>query len=330
VLGYAGDVALTDAAVAEAFAQLLRRGDAVSDQRAHVWRAAFRIAAGELQRRGRTTQDVIERAVEDPEPDWQLLGALQSLSEQQRAIVILRDYADHSGRVTAERSSDRPNSRCACSCRALVERCEGSWLVSGSVEDLLMTLDRIDAPDQWSDIVARGDATSSNASGRRLELVLEATPRAVHDENPRKRGVMNRRGMMSALGVAAAAAALVLAVVVVDRDDDGSDGPSPATDPPAAAETLPRPFDEQAALSANAAYFDAYNAGDLEAVMAMFVADATFAGSLGPMHRPEFDELIAWNLAQGTVLTTPECDVTELEIDAVFSVVCSYGTSIRS
>jgi len=102
VLGYAGDVALTDDAVAEAFAQLLRRGDAVSDQRAWVWRAAFKIAAGELQRRGGTTQDVVERAVEDPEPDWQLLGALQSLSEQQRAIVILRDYAGHSTRVTAE------------------------------------------------------------------------------------------------------------------------------------------------------------------------------------------------------------------------------------
>jgi RNA polymerase sigma factor (sigma-70 family) len=45
---------------------------------------------------------MVERPVVDPETDWQLLSALQSLSEQQRAIVILRDYAGHSTRVTAE------------------------------------------------------------------------------------------------------------------------------------------------------------------------------------------------------------------------------------
>ena len=40
----------TDEAVAEGFAQLLRRGDAVRDPAAWVWRASFRLAAGDLQR----------------------------------------------------------------------------------------------------------------------------------------------------------------------------------------------------------------------------------------------------------------------------------------
>jgi DNA-directed RNA polymerase specialized sigma24 family protein len=40
-------------AVAEAFAQCLRRGDGVREPRAWVWRAAFAIARGELKDRNR-------------------------------------------------------------------------------------------------------------------------------------------------------------------------------------------------------------------------------------------------------------------------------------
>ena len=101
VMGFAGDRTVADDAVAEAFAQLLRRGDEVRDPASWVWRAAFRIAAGELQRGRRTDHVDFERATEDPEPVWGLLGALRGLSEQQRAVVILRDYAGHSGASAA-------------------------------------------------------------------------------------------------------------------------------------------------------------------------------------------------------------------------------------
>src|SRR5437879_3665303 len=50
VYAFTADRELTDDAVAEAFTQLLRRGDAVQDPEHWVWRAAFRIAAGELKR----------------------------------------------------------------------------------------------------------------------------------------------------------------------------------------------------------------------------------------------------------------------------------------
>ena len=101
VVGFAGDPAVADDAVAEAFAQLLRRGDEVRDPAAWVWRAAFKIAAGDLQRRGRLDPERIEQGVEDPEPAWDVVAALQTLSEQQRAVVILRDYVGHSGKATA-------------------------------------------------------------------------------------------------------------------------------------------------------------------------------------------------------------------------------------
>ena len=50
ICGFAGSRTVADDAVAEAFAQLLRRGSAVLDPKAWVWIAAFRIAAGELKR----------------------------------------------------------------------------------------------------------------------------------------------------------------------------------------------------------------------------------------------------------------------------------------
>src|SRR5207244_3656852 len=57
VFAYAQGRAITDDAVAEAFAQCLRRGSEVRDPRAWIWRASFRMAAGELKaRRGISPQ----------------------------------------------------------------------------------------------------------------------------------------------------------------------------------------------------------------------------------------------------------------------------------
>ena len=102
LLGFAGDRAVADDAISEAFAQLLRRGEAVVDPAAWVWRSAFRIASGELSRRGRLQEIVNEPAAEDPEPGWIVVEALRALSDQQRLVVILRDYVGHSTKATAE------------------------------------------------------------------------------------------------------------------------------------------------------------------------------------------------------------------------------------
>jgi RNA polymerase sigma factor (sigma-70 family) len=105
VLAFSGDRELAADAVAEAFAQVLRRGEAVRDPLRWVWRAAFRIAAGELVRRRRSGVQAFqgrERSYEMLEPASELLAALARLSPKQRAAVILHHYAGYRTREVAE------------------------------------------------------------------------------------------------------------------------------------------------------------------------------------------------------------------------------------
>ena len=91
LLSYTGDAELASDAEAEAFAQVLRRGDAVDDVAAWVWRSAFRIASGLLAARSRSNGlrpaegcDATDGSVAE------FLGLLAELSPQQRACVALR------------------------------------------------------------------------------------------------------------------------------------------------------------------------------------------------------------------------------------------------
>jgi len=93
VCAFAGDREVASDAVSEAFAQCIRRGDAVRDPRAWVWRAAFRIAAGELKERRRWASPPPDPAYEMDEPPGPLLAALASLPWKQRAALVLRYYA---------------------------------------------------------------------------------------------------------------------------------------------------------------------------------------------------------------------------------------------
>jgi RNA polymerase sigma-70 factor (ECF subfamily) len=96
VFAYTQDRAITDDAVAEAFAQCLRRGDAIRDARAWVWRAAFRLAAGDLRER-RLAGPLVDVPILDPvdEEPGRLLAALRVLPGNQRATIILRFYAGY-------------------------------------------------------------------------------------------------------------------------------------------------------------------------------------------------------------------------------------------
>ena len=89
ILLYSGDPEISSDAVAEAFAQLIRRGDEVREPVAWVTRAAFRIAAGELKARGRTTYPIVEMSYEMPELTSELAAALARLSAKQRAAAVL-------------------------------------------------------------------------------------------------------------------------------------------------------------------------------------------------------------------------------------------------
>jgi len=94
ILGYSADPEIANDAVAEAFAQLLRRGTEVRDPERWAWRAAFRIAAGELKNRRRDDGPIPERSYEIEPGSVELLRALATLSERQRTAAVLHYIAD--------------------------------------------------------------------------------------------------------------------------------------------------------------------------------------------------------------------------------------------
>ena len=95
LFSFSGDAEIASDAAASAFADALRRGTGLHDPRAWVWRAAFRIAAGELkQRRSLVFGDVPDGIYREPEADTELLAALQQLTPGQRACVVLYYYVD--------------------------------------------------------------------------------------------------------------------------------------------------------------------------------------------------------------------------------------------
>jgi RNA polymerase sigma-70 factor (ECF subfamily) len=102
LVAFSGDREIASDAESEAFAQALRRGEAIKDPLAWVWRAAFRIAAGELKRRRTVAAPLTDSTYELPEPAAHVSEALRQLSAQQRAAVVLHYYADKPIREIAE------------------------------------------------------------------------------------------------------------------------------------------------------------------------------------------------------------------------------------
>jgi RNA polymerase sigma factor (sigma-70 family) len=101
VFAFAGDGEVASDAVAEAFAQALRRGEALRDPERWLWRTMFRIAAGELKDRGRSSRVAIEGSYELEEPARELVDALAKLSPKQRAAVVLHHAAGYPLREVA-------------------------------------------------------------------------------------------------------------------------------------------------------------------------------------------------------------------------------------
>jgi RNA polymerase sigma-70 factor (ECF subfamily) len=95
-MAYAADREVTNDAVAEAFAQAMRRGSALDQPLSWIWKAAFRIAAGELKRRRASGGPPPDEAYEQPGWDDELMNALRTLSPNQRGSVILHHYSGYS------------------------------------------------------------------------------------------------------------------------------------------------------------------------------------------------------------------------------------------
>jgi RNA polymerase sigma factor (sigma-70 family) len=94
LLAFTGDAELASDAEAEAFAQVIRRGDAVQDVAAWVWQSAFRIAAGLLASRP-TDLAAADRSVSPTVSVSEFMDLLGGLSPQQRACVALRYVGEY-------------------------------------------------------------------------------------------------------------------------------------------------------------------------------------------------------------------------------------------
>jgi RNA polymerase sigma-70 factor (ECF subfamily) len=82
-------------------AKALGRGDALRDPLAWVWRVAFRVAAGELKRRGQTDHRLPEVAAPGEQRASELVSLLRQLPDKQRAAIVLHYYADRPVRDVA-------------------------------------------------------------------------------------------------------------------------------------------------------------------------------------------------------------------------------------
>lgn len=93
---------IADDALAEAFAQALRRGAAIRNPERWIWRAAFRIAAGELKDRPRTLGSPSHDPTYELPEVASMLSVLARLSPKQRACLVLYHYVGYATKDIAQ------------------------------------------------------------------------------------------------------------------------------------------------------------------------------------------------------------------------------------
>lgn len=157
-------------------------------------------------------------------------------------------------------------------------------------------------------------------------------------KNPTTTQPRNRRQRRRGPLVAAAAfgAVLVVGAIVLasggDNEEPEADAATtvapPSTATTVAPTTQPPAFTGDDALAVASALFDDYNAGDVDGVLAPFTPDVEISDSiLGPWAAEEWEKLARWNAAQGTILTPPECTVTEETPGESVFVTCDSATN---
>jgi len=95
LLAYCGDPEIAKDSLSEAFAQAIKRGDAVRDPRSWIWRSAHKIAAGALKKRSHEPSGLLEGSYDLDPPAIDLIEALRSLPKTQRVAVVLHYAADY-------------------------------------------------------------------------------------------------------------------------------------------------------------------------------------------------------------------------------------------
>jgi hypothetical protein len=147
---------------------------------------------------------------------------------------------------------------------------------------------------------------------------------------------INRRRWAGRAIVAAAAVILVIvAVAMFDSTEesiqiDVVDDPSDVDAPEPTEQVVLSPGEQ--ALAVSGGYIEAFNSGDAGAVLALLTPDVAlsekFTGTspdFEAMDPADFEQQLAWDTAQGTTYTSPECAVTDESSGASVSVSCAFG-----
>jgi len=156
------------------------------------------------------------------------------------------------------------------------------------------------------------------------------------------RTIMNdhrRKGWRQLRAVAPMAVMVLVVAACGSSDDEGTPAttvplPAPmtttATTEAPSAGAAPVTVDE--ALDVSDAYIEAFNTGDAKAVLVLLTSDVALSEkytgmspSFEAMDRGFFEQQLAWNTAQGTIFTSPECAVTEQGPAASVTVTCQFG-----
>jgi RNA polymerase sigma factor (sigma-70 family) len=102
LVAYGGNRDIASDAVAEAFAQALARSGEIRSPLPWLWKTAFRIATRELRASRKAAREAVPPSYEMPEPLEDVLRALAQLSPNQRAAIVLHDYADRPTKEVAD------------------------------------------------------------------------------------------------------------------------------------------------------------------------------------------------------------------------------------
>ncbi len=142
--------------MAEAFAQALARGGAIRQPRAWVWKAAVRIASGQMQDlRRRGSEAPPERAADVPTPTVELLDLLRDLSRMQRAAVVLHYYAGYPLREAAALTGSTAPAMAVHLRRARTNSDRRWRRTMPEIRELLRRVDETPAPDVWDEATRR-------------------------------------------------------------------------------------------------------------------------------------------------------------------------------
>lgn len=110
LFAYSGSPEVASDALAEAFTQALRRGEAIREPLRWIWRAAFAIARGELKERTQVSRADRDAPYELAEPALELVEAMRKLSSRQRAAVVLFYLADYPVKQVAAMLGTTPSA----------------------------------------------------------------------------------------------------------------------------------------------------------------------------------------------------------------------------